>query len=53
MPRKEQQIPIEYVAGWVPELVWTFWRKEKSLNVPRIELNQDSSVVQPIALQVH
>jgi hypothetical protein len=22
--------PIEYEAGWSPEPVWTFWRREKS-----------------------
>jgi hypothetical protein len=23
--------PIEYEAAWVPEMVWTFWRREKFL----------------------
>ena len=24
-------VPIEQEAGWVPETVWTFWRREKYL----------------------
>jgi hypothetical protein len=24
-------VPNEYLAGWVPGLVWTFWRNDKSL----------------------
>jgi hypothetical protein len=24
-----QRIPLKYEVEWVPEIVWTFWRKEK------------------------
>jgi hypothetical protein len=27
----------EAETGWVPELVWAFWRKEKSLSLPDIQ----------------
>jgi len=30
-PSKEQPIPIEQELGWVPEPVWTRWRRE---NIP-------------------
>jgi hypothetical protein len=30
------QVPIEQEAGWVPELVWIFLRREKSLASTRI-----------------
>jgi len=33
-PRKELPIPLVYEAGWVPELVWTLWRREKISSVP-------------------
>jgi len=26
---KEPLVPIEYEAGWAPELVWTWWQREK------------------------
>jgi hypothetical protein len=29
--------PIEYEAGKAPELVWTIWRSEKFLTLPRLE----------------
>jgi len=28
--------PIQREAGWTPELVWTFWRREKSHILARI-----------------
>jgi len=28
---KKPLIPFNYEAGWTPELVWIFWRREKSL----------------------
>jgi len=30
-PCKITPVPREYLAGWVPEPVWTFWRNYKSL----------------------
>jgi hypothetical protein len=35
-------------AGWVPEPVWTLWRREKSF-APAWESKPDSSAVQPVA----
>jgi len=29
-------IPVESEAGWAQELVWMFWRREKSLIPARI-----------------
>jgi hypothetical protein len=37
--------PIREEAGWVPESVWTVWRREKSLSPVRNE----TLVVQPVA----
>jgi len=31
LPPGQNLVPIEWVAGWAPEPVWTFWRTEKSL----------------------
>jgi hypothetical protein len=31
--RKEPLIPIEEEAGWSSVLVWTLWRKEKSVTL--------------------
>jgi hypothetical protein len=28
---KEQPIPIEQETGWAPQLIWAFWRRDKSL----------------------
>jgi hypothetical protein len=28
---KEPTVPIEQEALWAPELVWTLWRRDKSL----------------------
>jgi hypothetical protein len=28
---KAPQLPVEYDAGWSPETVWTFWRREIAL----------------------
>jgi hypothetical protein len=25
-------VPIQYEAGWAPEPVWTFWKREKPLD---------------------
>jgi hypothetical protein len=30
-PKNEPSVPIEYVAVWTPEPVWTLWRREKFL----------------------
>jgi len=32
-PKKDPLVSIEYEAVWVPEEVWTFWRRETSLAV--------------------
>jgi len=34
-PGKEPLVPIKYEAGWVPELVWILWRRDKSLDYAR------------------
>jgi hypothetical protein len=31
VPREIIVAPIDCEAGWVPEPVWMFWRREKSL----------------------
>jgi hypothetical protein len=36
-PKKEPEIPLGKEAGWAPEGVWTLWRKENVLLLPRIE----------------
>jgi hypothetical protein len=30
-PVKEPSVPIEWEAGWAPEPIWTFERRDKSL----------------------
>jgi hypothetical protein len=29
-PRESPPVPVEYDVGWVPESVWTVWKREKS-----------------------
>jgi hypothetical protein len=38
-PGKEPLVPIGYDVGWVAELVWTWWQREKFL--PFGESNSD------------
>jgi hypothetical protein len=45
--REESPVPTRYEAGWVPEPVWTTWRRENSW--PYQDSNSDPSVVQPVA----
>jgi hypothetical protein len=40
-PGKEPLAPIEFEAGWSPEVFWTTWRKEKFSN---------TGIVNPTAL---
>jgi hypothetical protein len=46
LPWKEPLIPIAYEAGWTPEPIWMFWRRENVLVLPGI--NSDSASIQPI-----
>jgi len=34
---KKSPVPIGWETRWAPELVWTQWRREKSLLLPVIE----------------
>jgi len=36
-PEKKPPVPVGQEVGWLPESVWTRWRREKSLSLPRIE----------------
>jgi hypothetical protein len=31
VPRERTPVPIEQLAGWAPEPVWTIWRREKCI----------------------
>jgi hypothetical protein len=42
---KEHTVPIVWEAGWVPELVWTLWSREKSLAL----VGNRNPAVQPVA----
>jgi hypothetical protein len=46
-PEKEPPVPIRYEVGWVPEPVWTMWRRKNSWLYR--DSNSDPSVVQPVA----
>jgi hypothetical protein len=41
-------VPIEQYAGWAPEPIWTFGRKDQCLDTTR-NRNQDPLVVHPVA----
>ena len=36
LPVKNQRYLLEEKAGWAPEPIWTFWRKDRSLSPARI-----------------
>jgi hypothetical protein len=36
-PLESTPVSIELEAGWSPETVWTFWRREKSLTLAGIQ----------------
>jgi len=44
-PRKEPPIPIASEVGWAPELLWTFWKRDKSL----IPASTEPRIIQPTA----
>jgi len=35
--RNEPLIPTEKEAGWSPQSVWTFWRRDKFVALPAVE----------------
>jgi hypothetical protein len=43
--------PIEYEAAWVPELVWTFWRREKFIAPTGIR-TPDRPACDPVATRI-
>ena len=63
LPSRNNPVPIEYVAVLAPELVWTFWRREKSnLPLPRSEprtiqredsLYNDYTAMMWLSLHIH
>jgi len=50
---KDHTVSIEQEAGWAPDLVWTFWRKNDLFPLPGIKSNQDSLIIQPKAQSLH
>ena len=34
VPRERTQVPMEYKAGWAPEVAWKLWRGEKYFSFP-------------------
>jgi len=43
-PGKELTVPIGWEAGWAPELVWTWWRREKIPSLPLPGTEPQSSI---------
>jgi hypothetical protein len=43
---KEPAVPIVEEAGWAPKMVWTLWKREKSL----ASVGNQTPALQPVAI---
>jgi hypothetical protein len=44
-PEKEPPVPIGKEAGWVPEPVWTLWRRKFPMSLPGIDPGHPAGIL--------
>jgi hypothetical protein len=49
LQEKEPLVPTEQEAGWVPELAWMFWRRERTLT-PAANQTLDHPACDPVTM---